>query len=141
LKIKTTYDADVVIAGWSAGEGARSSSFGALIVGAHDDRGLRFVGLVGTGFSDRTLEELVPKLRELEVAAMPFVDDPRKLTSGRFGKPIRDARWVRPELVATVEFRELTSAGKLRAPSFKGLNDDKDPAECRFEDLQPPEIE
>jgi bifunctional non-homologous end joining protein LigD len=138
LKIKTIYDADVVIAGWSAGEGARSSSFGALIVGAYDDDGLRFVGLVGTGFSDRTLADLVPRLKELEVPEMPFVDDPRKLTSGRFGKPIRDARWVRPELVATVEFRELTSAGKLRAASFKGLNHDLAPDECRFEDLQPP---
>jgi bifunctional non-homologous end joining protein LigD len=140
LKIKTIYDADVVIAGWSAGEGSRSSSFGALIVGAYDDRGLRFVGLVGTGFSDRTIGELAPKLKELEVPEMPFVDDPRKLTSGRFGKPIRDARWVRPELVASVEFRELTSAGKLRAPSFKGLNDEKSPQECRFEDLHAPEL-
>ncbi|HEY7874285.1 MAG TPA: non-homologous end-joining DNA ligase [Actinomycetota bacterium] len=139
LKIKTIYDADVVVAGWSAGEGARSSSFGALIVGAYDDRGLRFVGLVGTGFSDRTLDDLVPQLKELEVPEMPFVDDPRKLTSGRFGKPIRDARWVRPELVASVEFRELTSAGKLRAPSFKGLSSDKAPEDCRFEDLEAPE--
>ena len=138
LKIKTVYDGDVVIAGWSAGEGARSSSFGALIVGAYDDRGLRFVGLVGTGFSDRTIQELVPRLKKLEVPDMPFVDDPRKLTSGRFGKPIRDARWVSPELVAMVEFRELTSAGKLRAPSFKGLRDDKSPEECRFEDLEAP---
>jgi bifunctional non-homologous end joining protein LigD len=140
LKIKTIYDGDVVIAGWSAGEGARSSSFGALIVGAYDDRGLRFAGLVGTGFSDRTLQELMPKLHELEIKEMPFVDDPRKLTSGRFGKPIKDAHWVQPKLVASVEFRELTSAGKLRAPSFKGLNRDKDPKECRFEDLQPPVV-
>jgi bifunctional non-homologous end joining protein LigD len=110
-----------------------------LIVGAYDDRGLRFVGLVGTGFSDRTLDDLVPQLKELEVPEMPFVDDPRKLTSGRFGKPIRDARWVRPELVASVEFRELTSAGKLRAPSFKGLSSDKAPEDCRFEDLEAPE--
>lgn len=138
LKIKTIYDGDVVVAGWSAGEGARSSTFGALIVGAYDDRGLRFAGLVGTGFSDRTIAELAPRLRKLEVAEMPFVDDPRKLTSGRFGKPIKDAHWVRPELVASVEFRELTSAGKLRAPSFKGLNEDKVPEDCRFEDLLPP---
>lgn len=140
LKIKTIYDGDVVVAGWSAGEGSRSSSFGALIVGAYDDRGLRFVGLVGTGFSDSTIKELVPMLKEREVSDMPFVDDPRNLTSGRFGKPIRDARWVRPDLVARVEFRELTSAGKLRAPSFKDLRADKDPEDCLFEDLAPPAV-
>jgi bifunctional non-homologous end joining protein LigD len=138
LKIKTIYDADVVVAGWSAGEGSRSSSFGALIVGAYDDRGLRFVGLVGTGFSDSTIKDLMPMLEERARDDMPFVDDPRKLTSGRFGKPIRDARWVTPDLVARVEFRELTSAGKLRAPSFKGLNYDKLPEDCTFEDLEPP---
>ena len=53
------------------------------------------------------------------------------------GKPeLRHAHWVRPELVAVVEFRQLTSAGKLRAPSFKGLRDDKDPQECTFEELR-----
>ena len=138
LKIKTIYDGDVVIAGWSAGEGARSASFGALIVGAYDDEGLRFVGMVGTGFSDRTIQEIVPLLQEREVDEAPFVDDPRTLSVGRFGKPLRRPHWVRPELVARVEFRELTSAGKLRAPSFKGFDLEKDPTECRFEDLEAP---
>jgi bifunctional non-homologous end joining protein LigD len=137
LKIKTIFDADVVIAGWTPGEGARSSSFGALIVSAYDDKGLRFCGLVGTGFSDKVIHELMPILKEREIDECPFVEDPRKLASGR-GKPLRNPHWVRPELVAMVEFRELTSTGKLRAPSFKGLRFDKGPEECRFEDLQPP---
>ncbi|MFN2593841.1 MAG: hypothetical protein ABR579_03005, partial [Actinomycetota bacterium] len=66
----------------------------------------------------------------------PFVGDVRDLTTGRFGKPIRDPHWVKPELVATVEFRELTSQGRLRAPSFKGMNKDVDAHECTYELLE-----
>jgi bifunctional non-homologous end joining protein LigD len=134
VKVKTIYDADVVIGGWSRGEGRRSSSFGSLMVGAYDEDGLRYVGNVGTGFNERLLGELLPALEELETDEMPFEVDPRK-TGG--GKTIRGPRWVKPELVAVVEFRELTAGGRLRAPSFKRIRDDKDPEDCRFEDLTP----
>ena len=134
VKVKTIYDADVVIGGWSRGEGQRSSSFGSLMVGAYSDDGLRYVGNVGTGFNQKLLAELLPMLEELETDEMPFVVDPRK-TGG--GKTIRGPRWVRPERVAVVEFRELTSGGRLRAPAFIRLRDDKDPEDCRFEDLGP----
>ena len=136
LKIKTVIEADLVIGGWSPGEGNRSTTFGALIVGAYEDDGLRFVGSVGTGFDQRALEDLLPRLKELESDEMPFVIDPRKAPGGtRFGKPIRDPHWVKPELVCSVEFRELTSVGRLRAPSFKGLRADKTPADCSFAEL------
>ncbi|MDQ3964790.1 MAG: non-homologous end-joining DNA ligase, partial [Actinomycetota bacterium] len=136
IKIKTVMEADLVIGGWSPGEGNRSSTFGALIVGAYDGEGLRFVGSVGTGFDQRALEDLIPRLKDLETDKMPFVVDPRKAPGGsRFGKPIRDPHWVRPELVGSVEFRELTSVGRLRAPSFKGLRPDKAPEDCSFADL------
>jgi bifunctional non-homologous end joining protein LigD len=136
LKIKTVMEADLVIGGWSPGEGNRSSTFGSLIVGAYEEDGLRFVGSVGTGFDQKMLEALMPRLHDLESDEMPFVVDPRKAPGGsRFGKPIRDPRWVAPELVAQVEFRELTSVGRLRAPSFKGLRPDKKPADCLFADL------
>ena len=135
LKIKTTCEADLVIGGWSKGEGSRSTSFGALLVGAWEESGLRYVGSVGTGFSERTLEALLPQLAELISDDMPFVVDPREMGTGRFGKPIKDPVWVRPELVARVEFRELTSTGRLRAPSYKGLRADMDPSECTFEAL------
>jgi len=136
LKIKTTYDADVVIGGWSRGEGARSGHFGSLLVGAWDGQGLRFVGSVGTGFNDKTLGEVLEKMSALETGANPFDSDPRK-DKTRWGKPIKDPHWIKPELVARVEFRELTSAGRLRAPSFKGLRDDKEATDCLFEDLFP----
>ena len=49
---------------------------------------------------------------------------------------IREPKWVRPELVAKVEFRELTSANRLRAPSFKGLRADKDASDCTMDELE-----
>ncbi|MFN2387983.1 MAG: non-homologous end-joining DNA ligase [Actinomycetota bacterium] len=135
LKVKTTYEADVVIGGWSRGEGSRRGTFGALLVGAYGEDGLRFVGSVGTGFTDRVLEALMPRLQEVRSDTCPFIEGPKGLSAGRFGKPIRDPCWTRPELVCTVEFRELTSAGKLRAPSFKGLRPDNDPQACLFDEL------
>jgi len=137
LKVKVVHDADVVIGGWSSGEGARSSSFGALLVGAYDDEGLRFLGAVGTGFNTQTLSEVVAALDDAESDACPFAEGAAGIKGGRFGKPIRNPHWVRPELVAKVEFRELTSGNRLRAPSFKGLRNDKDPEDCLLEDVRP----
>jgi bifunctional non-homologous end joining protein LigD len=135
LKIKTVRDADLVIGGYTKGEGSRSSTFGSLLVGAYEGTELRFVGSVGTGFSDKTLAALLPHLKELESDEMPFAVDPRKLPAGNFSKPIRNPRWVDPCLVARVEYRELTSGGRLRAPSFKGITSDKPAEDCTFEEL------
>lgn len=136
LKVKTVRDADLVVGGYTAGEGSRSKTFGSLLVGAYDSEGLRFVGSVGTGFSDKTLAALLPSLQEIESDDMPFVLDPRKLPTGNFGKPIKNPRWVEPCLVARVEFRELTSQGRLRAPSFKGFTTDKPVEDCTFAELE-----
>ena len=135
LKIKITYDADVVIGGWSPGEGNRSSSFGALLAGVYDDEGLRFIGAVGTGFTDRVLKDVMAKLHAHESEDCPFVEDPTGLPPSRFGKALRNARWCDPVLVAIVEFRELTAGLRLRAPSFKGLRDDKTADECTYDAL------
>jgi bifunctional non-homologous end joining protein LigD len=140
LKVKTTFDADVVIGGWTKGEGARSGTMGALLVGAYDGGKLRFLGSVGTGFSDRVLTEVVAALHENESKECPFVNDPTGTRSNPFGKPIKNPRWTRPTLVAQVEYRELTAAGRLRAPSFKGLRTDKAPKDCFFEDLTPKQV-
>ncbi|HEV2754821.1 MAG TPA: non-homologous end-joining DNA ligase [Actinomycetota bacterium] len=139
-KVKTTWEADVVVGGWSKGEGNRSSTFGSLLVGAYSDEGLCFLGSVGTGFSDKTLDEILPLLRDLASSSCPFAEDPSGLRGGRWGKVLKDPQWVEPSLVARVEFRELTAGNKLRAASFKGLRSDKDPDECRLEDLVPEEV-
>ncbi|MDQ3957350.1 MAG: non-homologous end-joining DNA ligase, partial [Actinomycetota bacterium] len=137
LKVKTVREGDVVVGGWSKGEGGRSSTFGSLLVGAYTDEGLSFLGAVGTGYSDKTLDAIVPVLKGVASDECPFTEDPSGLRSSRWGKILKDPQWVRPELVARVEFRELTSTNKLRAASFKGLREDKDPSECRLEDLVP----
>lgn len=120
LKIKTVYDIDVVVGGFSAGNNARSSSLGALHVGAYDNEGrLRYLGGVGTGFKDRDLISIKARLEALQTPVNPFVD-----------KVAKGIIYARPELVAKVEYRELTSGMRLRAPSFKGLRNDKAPEEC-----------
>lgn len=131
LKVKTTFEADVVIAGWNEGGGKRSGVLGSLVLAVYDGDRLRFVGGVGTGFTQRTLELTQRELEPLEIEEAPFTREEMK------GKPeLRHAHWVRPEKVAVIEFRQLTSAGKLRAPSFKGLREDKDPSECTMDELK-----
>jgi bifunctional non-homologous end joining protein LigD len=139
LKIKTTHEADVVIGGWTKGEGGRSETIGALLVGTYRKGELHYAGAVGTGFSDRLLSEVTVALRKVEATDCPFIEDPSG-SRNQFGKAIKNPHWTRPCLVAQVEFRELTSAGRLRAPSFKGLREDKAPEECLFEDLLPKKV-
>ncbi|CAN5417208.1 MAG: non-homologous end-joining DNA ligase [Actinomycetota bacterium] len=136
LKIKVTHEADVVVGGWSRGEGTRADSFGALLVGAYEGDVLRFLGAVGTGFSQRAIAEIMPLLLDLETDARPFGEDPTGTPSG-FGKPLRAPHWVDPILVATVEYRELTASGRLRAPAFKGFRVDKAPEGCLYSELPP----
>ena len=85
-----------------------------------DDGSLRHVGRVGTGFTEAELDRLAEMLRPLEREDSPFAPGGPKIPRG--------AVFADPELVAEVEFREWTDGGQLRAPSYKGLRDDK-PAE------------
>jgi bifunctional non-homologous end joining protein LigD len=127
IKVKNIQRQEVVIAGWLPGEGRRESRIGALVVGVHEDADpavpegvgpLRYAGRVGTGFTEQTLDDLARRLQPLRTDVNPF---------GRGGP--KGAIWVRPELLAEVEFTEWTRDGLLRHPSFKGLRDDKDPEE------------
>lgn len=134
VKIKTVFDADVVVAGWTSGQRRRAGSIGALILGAYDGDVLRYIGAVGTGFDAGSLAVVEEALAPLGRKEPPF--EKQELAPAE--REVRKAHWVKPELVVAVEFRQLTSAGKLRAPSFKGIREDKSPEECRFEDLSPP---
>ena len=118
LKIKCSFEQELVIAGYTPPQGSRTR-FGALLVGYHEDGELRYAGKVGTGFSQKTLDDLGAKLEALEV--------PEPQLSGE-GLP-RDAHWVRPTLVGQFGFGEWTRDGKLRHPRFLGLRDDKPAAE------------
>ena len=125
-KIKALNTQDCVILGWTPGTGSRSSTFGALLVGAYGKDGdLRWIGQVGTGFTEAVLDDLLKRLEAVE-EPKPAVADPGL-------RRLKGARWVRPELVCEVEYLEMTKSGKLRAPAFKGLRPDKIPADCLLE--------
>ncbi|MGH3651187.1 MAG: non-homologous end-joining DNA ligase, partial [Acidimicrobiia bacterium] len=130
LKVKVTFDADVVIVGWTEGEGRRAGTLGSLVMAVFDGADLRYVGNVGTGFDRLSLEDALHRLRSLEESERPF---PADVVRSR--PELRRAHWVSPSLVARVEHRRLTSAGRLRAPSFQGFREDKDPEECTWDQL------
>ena len=130
LKVKVTFDADVVIVGWTDGERQRAGSFGSLVMAVYDDGQLRYAGNVGTGFNRERLQNAVERLPALAVAEPPF--PPQVL---RTNAVLPRAHWVAPSLVATVQHRGLTSAGRLRSPSFLGFREDKDPEQCTFAQL------
>ncbi|HET9671455.1 MAG TPA: non-homologous end-joining DNA ligase, partial [Actinomycetota bacterium] len=125
-KIKLISTQDCVILGWTPGLGGRSTSFGALLVGAIDGGALRWVGQVGTGFTQRTLEKVMEQLEPI-VRPTPPIDDPALAK-------VKGARFVEPQVVCEVEYLEYTkSTGKMRAPSFRGLRTDKAPEDCLLE--------
>jgi bifunctional non-homologous end joining protein LigD len=110
--------------GYTDPEGSRTG-FGALLLGVYDDEGrLLFSGQVGTGFTDDELRDLTARLKAMGRDGSPLTAPPRDL---------KRAHWVRPELVAEVEFTEWTEDGRLRHPSYKGLRLDKPPEEVRRE--------
>ena len=114
-KVKNRQRVEVVIGGFTRGEGNRSGAFGALLVGrCDDDERLVFAGGVGTGFDHRRLESLGRRLRELTQRDCPFQPPPP--ASYR-----RGATWVRPELRAIVEISEFTNDGLVRHSSFVDL--------------------
>ena len=117
LKVKNVNRQEVVIGGWVGGEGSRLGRLGALLVGVYEGDALRFVGKVGTGFTDAMLDDMGRTLAPLARATSPFANP----------VPFKGAHWVAPELVCDVEFGEWTSTGTLRHPSYKGLRDDKSP--------------
>jgi bifunctional non-homologous end joining protein LigD len=115
LKFKCEQGQELVVGGFTAPKGSRIE-FGALLLGYYDEGGaLRYAGKVGTGFDEDTLRDIGRKLRALRVGDSPFGDAIRE----------RDVTWVRPELVAQIQFSEWTSYGRLRHPAFLGLRDDK----------------
>lgn len=115
-KIASFRTVRAVVGGFTPGEGGRTGAFGALLLGLWTGERLRWIGSVGSGFSDEAVVAIRRALDEMSSDVSPFLEDeaiPRRAT------------WVTPQLVAMVQYRQWTSAGRLRAPSFKGFTDDQ----------------
>lgn len=117
LKLKSSERQEFVIGGYVPSQTVRKA-IGSLVLGVQEGKALQHVGRVGTGFSARMAEDLFQTLERMRIPESPF------------GAPLtaeeaRQVRYVRPELVAEVEFRAWTADGHLRHASFRGLREDK----------------
>jgi bifunctional non-homologous end joining protein LigD len=136
LKIKIRHEIECVVGGYTDPEGSRAY-FGSLVLGLYDDNDhLLHVGQVGSGFDQKLLGDIWKQLKKLETKTNPFFGEVEAL---------RKTHWVKPKLVAEIEYAEWTSGPgsgkiadtgpKLRAPVFLGLRDDKEPKECRLDQV------
>ncbi|HEY7736912.1 MAG TPA: DNA ligase D [Candidatus Limnocylindrales bacterium] len=126
LKIKIRPEQELVVGGWTPGEG-KASELGAVVVGVHEGKKLRFAGKVGSGFDARWRRELRKRLDELDTDTPPFDPPPPRDYRGRWGGDLAGVRWVRPELVIRAELGGWTREGIVRQTAFKGLELDRDP--------------
>jgi bifunctional non-homologous end joining protein LigD len=123
VKLKHVNAQEAVVVGWRPGSGNRSGTIGALLLAVPDGaNGWRYVGRVGSGFSDKALKDLQKRLAPLSRKTPP-VEVVRA--------DAKDAHWVRPALVGEVTYSEETPDGRLRHPVWKGLRPDKSPDELR----------
>ncbi|MDA0207516.1 MAG: non-homologous end-joining DNA ligase [Acidobacteria bacterium] len=121
LKIKIVHEVDVVVGGWTEPRGGREH-LGALLAGFYDKGKLRFLGGVGSGFTDFNLRFLADQLDPLKTKQCPFTVEPATKET---------AHWVKPQLVARVRYGGWTRDNHLRHPVFLGLRDDVDAIECK----------
>jgi len=130
LKIKIKHRQECVIGGFTEPEGSRAH-FGSIVLGLYDGKGrLIHVGQAGSGFDQKSLGEVWGLLKKIETKKNPFFGEVEAL---------RKVSWVKPELVAEIEYAEWTKGAdggspKLRAPVFLGLRDDKDPKDCLLQE-------
>ncbi|MDB6060309.1 MAG: ATP-dependent ligase [Verrucomicrobiaceae bacterium] len=119
IKLKCLQRQEFVIGGYTDSKRPTADSFGALLLGVHESNGaLRYVGRVGTGFSDSSLQNIFKKMKPLLRDEMPF-----DIFEG--DKPTRAMHWIAPKLVAEVAFSAWTTGGLIRHSSFQGLRADK----------------
>jgi bifunctional non-homologous end joining protein LigD len=128
LKVKTQGRQEFAIVGYTKGQGRRASGFGSLVLAVNEGGDWRWVGNVGTGFDEAEIDRLLALLKPLRRETPPFAEVP-KMPKVRKG----DVVWVEPKLVAEVRFAEWTHDGRLRAPVYQGLREDKEAEEVHRE--------
>jgi bifunctional non-homologous end joining protein LigD len=131
VKIKIVKEADVVVAGYTAGRGSRKY-FGALVMGLYEKRELKFIGSVGTGLDEELQKSIFDRLQELRVSRSAF----RQVPVLR-----EEVQWVKPELVARVKYGNWTEDAHLRVPVFLSLRNDRTAEESTFAAARPVQVE
>jgi bifunctional non-homologous end joining protein LigD len=124
LKIKCTKRQEFVIGGFTPSD-KRGRPFASLLIGTFENGELHYRGRVGSGFSEANLDELEQRMQSLRQKTSPFVAVPKPVS--------RNARWLRPDMVAEIDFTELTDGGHVRHGVFKGLREDKKPGQVTLE--------
>lgn len=112
-KISVRHKLRAVVGGFMPGEGGRSSTFGSVLVGLYEPKGLRWIAAVGSGFNESSLAAFHEALIQIERPTSPFINE--VVSPG--GRPI----WVEPAIVVNVEYKEWTLDDHLRAPVYKGV--------------------
>ncbi|MFI9648197.1 ATP-dependent DNA ligase [Streptomyces sp. NPDC052040] len=123
IKIRNVRAVDVIVGGWLPGQGRLSGLPGALLVGQREEGRLRYVGRVGTGWSEAERQELARLLAAVESRVCPFDRDPR----------VPGSRWVLPRLVGEVRYSTRTRSGLLRQPSWLRMRPDLAPEDSAAE--------
>lgn len=111
-KISVRHRLRAVVGGYMPGEGGRSATFGSVLVGLYEPRGLRWIAAVGSGFDDASLRAFHEALQQLERPDSPFHNE--VVVPG-------EPKWVEPGIVIDVEYKEWTLDDHLRAPVYKGI--------------------
>lgn len=113
-KISIRHRLRAVVGGYVRGDGGRSSTFGSVLVGLYEPRGLRWIGAVGSGFTETSLRAFHEALSQIERDSSPFA---KEVVVPGPGRPV----WVEPAIVIEVEYKEWTHDEHLRAPVYKGI--------------------
>jgi DNA ligase D-like protein (predicted 3'-phosphoesterase) len=124
LKIKKVKTCDAIIFGYTLGGGVREDSFGALLLGVHDKGKPVYLGKVGSGFSQETIQLLMNKFEKIKTNVAPFKPEAGDVVT-----------WLEPKLVCEVYYQVLTRDLKLRMARFQRLRDDKPPEQCTLDQI------